>query len=282
MTVFKSGLVIWLIIIYACRQTEAPDTSAKVLFNGTDFNGWETWLGPRFLPDGRQDKDTIGLNTDPDRVFSVVEEDGEPAIRISGQQFGGISTLSGFSNYHLTLEFKWGAQKWPPRDKAKRDSGLLYHATGAHGADYGYWMRSQEFQIQEGDCGDYWGVAGGGFSIPVKLDVDSVYRYDSAGQARLFHETSPSGRHCRKHPDAEKPSGEWNKVDLYCYEDTAVHIMNGITTMVLYGSVQGTMLQELKPLVAGKIQLQSEGAEVFYRRLFWNPITHIPADKLNK
>ena len=43
----------------------------------------------------------------------------------------------------------------------KKDSGLLYFAVGNHGADYGAWMRSQEFQIQEGDCGDYWGVAGG-------------------------------------------------------------------------------------------------------------------------
>lgn len=273
-------LVLGLTLVSGCRQTDEPNTSGQTLFNGADLNGWDTWLGPRFLPDGGQDTDTTGLNMDPDRVFTVVEEDGEPAIRISGQQFGGISTLSSLSDYHLTLEFKWGTQKWPPRDKAKRDSGLLYHATGAHGADYGYWMRSQEFQIQEGDCGDYWGVAGGGFSIPAKLDVDSVYHYDAAGQAQLFHETSPLGRHCRKHPDAEKPSGEWNKVDLYCHGDTAVHVMNGITIMVLYGSVQGVHLQELIPLAAGKIQLQSEGAEVFYRRLFWNPITYIPADKL--
>ena len=100
----------------------------------------------------------LGLNTDPERVFSVTKEDGKPALRISGKKFGGISTQQSFKNYHLQLEFKWGKLKWHPKRNAKRDSGLLYHAVGTHGADGGFWMRSQEFQIQEGDCGDYWGV----------------------------------------------------------------------------------------------------------------------------
>lgn len=273
-------IILWVVTGVACQRSPAPADPQNVLFNGQNLRGWETWLGPRFLADGSQDKDTIGLNNDQDRVFSVVDEDGEPAIRISGEHFGGISTLTPQADYHLTLEFKWGKQKWPPRDKAKRDSGLLYHATGAHGADYGYWMRSQEFQIQEGDCGDYWGVAGGGFFIPTALLDDSTYRFSPADTARLFHKASLHGRYCRKYPDTEKPSGQWNKVDLYCHGDTAVHVMNGVTTMVLYGSVQGNDLQNLTPLVAGKIQLQSEGAEVFYRHLVWTPITQIPPDRL--
>ena len=120
----------------------------------------------------------------------------------------------------------------------KRDSGLLYFAVGTHGADYGAWMRSQEFQIQEGDCGDYWGVAGGMQDIRAIKKSDKEYVYDPAGQLYTFSESSNVGRHCIKALDAEKPSGEWNTIDLYCHGDTSVHMVNGKVVMVLFNSQQ--------------------------------------------
>lgn len=57
------------------------------------------------------------------------------------------------------MQFKWGELKFAPRLKSKRDSGLLYHAVGEQGYEGGFWMRSHELQVQETDCGDYWGVA---------------------------------------------------------------------------------------------------------------------------
>src|SRR5262249_3549312 len=65
-----------------------------------------------------------------------------------------------FGNYHLKLEFKGGKKKWRPREEQVRDSGVLYRCVGRHGAAGTFWMRSQECQIQEHDCGDYWSVAG--------------------------------------------------------------------------------------------------------------------------
>lgn len=79
----------------------------------------------------------IGLNIDPSKVFSVVKMDDENVIRISGENFGGISTIREFENYHLQLQFRWGQLKWPSRKNAKKDSGLMYHAVGPHGADGG-------------------------------------------------------------------------------------------------------------------------------------------------
>jgi len=250
-----------------------------VLFNGTNLNGWETWLGPKFTSGFDQDTVPIGLNVDPENVFSVVEEDGAPAIRISGQHFGGINTIESFENYHLSLDFKWGEQKWPPRDSSKRDSGLLYHAVGPQGADWGFWMRSQELQIQEGDVGDYWGVAGAAFDIPSLMTIDSNYVYAPEGEIRTFNYEEPNGRHCIKSKDGENPSFEWNTVELYCSADTAVHIINGVTNMVLYQSAQ---LENgiSKPLIGGKLQIQSEGAEVYYRNIKIRPITFLPSEIL--
>lgn len=225
----------------------------KSLFNGTDLTGWDTYL-PK-----------SGLNNDPNKVFSVVEVDGAPAIKISGEQFGGVSTVDEYSNYHLKLQFKWGQAKYAPKLNDKRDSGLLYHGVGEHGAGDGFWLRSQEFQIQEGDCGDYWGVAGGSFDIPV-LRKGNDFVYGSRGEMMTFNEKSSVGRHVIKDPDAEFPTGQWNTVELYCFGDSAIHVMNSKVVMKLYRS----------NLKKGKIQLQSEGAEVYYRKIEIEKISRMP------
>jgi len=251
------------------------------LFNGKDLSGWDTYIGPAYdTIQNKFDGSPTGLNHDPDRVFSVVKENGKPALRISGEKFGGISTQQSFENYHLRLEFKWGKLKWHPKRNAKRDSGLLYHAVGTHGADGGFWMRSQEFQIQEGDCGDYWGVAGGIADVPAVRQNEKRFIYTPGSPLLTFSEKGPNGRNCVKNPDAEKPSGEWNVIDLYCFGDTSVHVVNGKVTMVLYRSRQAEGDREI-PLMKGKIQLQSEGAELFYRNLWLEEITTIPQKLLN-
>ena len=146
---------LFALMLFNCGRKPA-ETKWQSLFNGSDLSGWDTYLGPIY--DTTQNKfDSLsipGLNNDPKKVFSVVQEDGAPAIHISGDGFGGISTLEEYENFHLRVEFKWGELKWHPRKDKKRDSGILYYAVGPQGAAYGNWMRSQEFQVQEGDCGD--------------------------------------------------------------------------------------------------------------------------------
>lgn len=266
----------------ACSSPSSTGSGWETLFNGTDLTGWDTYLGPKwtqvndstFRPAG----EPVGLNKDPGDIFSVVEVDGKPAIRISGEQWGGISTQREFENYHLKLEFKWGEHKHRPRDNSKRDSGLLYHAVGTHGADFGFWMRSQEFQIQEGDCGDYLGVAGGAMDVPARKIGDPAFIYDPTSAMVTFSEKSAAGRHCIKNPDAEKPTGEWNTLELICLGDTALHIVNGRVTMKLYNSRQLNADGSETPLAKGKLQIQSEGAEVFYRNVAIRSIREIPAE----
>ncbi len=260
--------------------TSLHDDKWSDLFNGNDLSGWDSYLGPNF--DTIANKfagEPIGLNRYANPSFTVVTIDGKPCIRIEGRCFGGISTQDEFSNYHLSLQFKWGIAKWPPNRDKVRDSGLLYHAVGPHGADYDFWMRSQEFQVQEGDCGDYWGVAGGVFDIPAVSRGDQEFVYHPSGSLTTFSAIAPAGRRCIKNPDAEKPSGEWNTLELYCFGDTAVHVVNGVMTMVLYKSRQTDGSTEI-PLKKGKIQLQSEGAEVYYSSIRIRPIRSIPPEFL--
>jgi hypothetical protein len=112
--------------------------------------------------------------------------------------------------------------------------------------------------------------------IPVVKKSDSVYVYSLGGVMTTFREGGPHGRRCIKNSDAEKPSGEWNVLDLYCHGDTSVHVVNGKPVMVLYHQKQMENGQSL-PLTSGKIQIQSEGAEIFLKGIKIQPISQLPA-----
>jgi hypothetical protein len=170
-------LALPLACLPATRATASQDERGWTpLFNGTNFDGWETYLGrPHRSSDvaGARDErgeyvEPVGVGRDPKGVFSIVPLDGAPAIRVSGEIYGALTTVRAFGDYHLRFEFKWGRRKWPPREQAARDTGCCYHAVGPHGKSFGFWMQSCEFQIMEGDCGDFYGLAG------VIVDVDAV------------------------------------------------------------------------------------------------------------
>ncbi|WP_202020451.1 3-keto-disaccharide hydrolase [Mucilaginibacter mali] len=244
------------------------------LFNGRDLGNWDSYLGIPRDTAGKKIGDTpIGLNNDKLNVFTVIKQGGENVIRVSGECIGGISTRAEYENYHLQLQFKWGS--WLQKGRKKKDSGLLYHSVGEQGADSGAWMRSQEFQIEEGDCGDYWGCAGAMADVPASKRSEKEYVFDPAGTTLTFSAKSPQGRHCIKRGDGEKAFGEWNTLDLYCYGDTSIHVVNGKVVMVLYHNSQQEKDQVL-PLTKGKIQLQSEGAEVFYKDVKLQSINKLP------
>ncbi len=258
----------------------------KSLFNGKDLNGWDTWLGrPHASVAGldlkKDDKGqyagVVGLNKDPKGVYTVVTLDGAPAIRISGEIFGALTTRDEFENYHFRLEFKWGEKKWPPRDKAIRDSGILYHCVGEHGAAGTFWMQSQECQVQEQDCGDYWSVAGAIVDVEGdRKDGKGPVIYKKGGM-KFTIPSKETGPRIVKSLDNEKPTGQWNTIEVICLGGTSIHVVNGKVNMVLTKSRRRAGDKEM-PLTKGRIQLQSEGAEVFYRNIALRPITELPGE----
>ncbi|MDB5138772.1 MAG: hypothetical protein JWR12_688 [Mucilaginibacter sp.] len=275
---FAKFILPLLLCAVAFGFTTTEKTNWKQLFNGKDLKGWDIYIGPDLDDAGKPITGIpVGLNNDPKHVFTIVKENGENVIRISGENWGAISTQKEYENYHLQVQFKWGVLIWGQKKGKKKDSGLLYHSVGKYGADYGAWMRSQEFQVEEGNCGDYWGVAGGMADIPVIKRSETEYVYSPQGTPLTFSKGSKQGRHCIKNGDAEKPTGEWNTLDLYCHGDTSIHVVNGKVMMILYHNKQLENGQEL-PLTKGKIQIQSEGAEIFYKQIKIQPIDGLPAE----
>jgi hypothetical protein len=263
-------------LLSATSQGSEPKPWIR-LFNGEDLSGWDTYIGPAWDPVTKQFTGApLGENKDPNHVFSVVELDGQRAIRISGTAFGGLSTVKEYDSYELELEFKWGQAKSPPRADAKRDSGVLYRAVGPHAADWFFWMRSLEFQVQEGDHGDFWPCGGAIADVAARKNAAGDFVFSPGEPALTFSATSPNGRRVVKAPETppEKP-GAWNGIRLYVLGGTSVHVFNSVVAMVLHNPRQVVDGKEVA-LGRGKIQLQSEGAEIFYRNIRLRPIDELP------
>ena len=283
--VFYVFSLIAMISLVSC----GTDADWQPLFNGKDFTGWEFYLG---VPDASIDvpgmerdeegnyTEPVGLGVDPLKVFTVVEVDGAPALRFSGQIFGSFATVEEYGNYHLRMEVKWGEQRWMPhRWDGRRNSGLLYHGVGEFGAGFGVWKTSHECQIMENDFGDSFRMGEIFCEIAATRNADGSYVFDPTAPPVRFGPGMQAGRICKRNPINEKPRGEWNTIELICYEDISVHVINGVVNMINSNSHLLVNGREV-PLTKGVIQLQSEGAEVYYRNIEIRPIKNIPAKYL--
>ena len=189
------------------------------LLNGVDTHGWYSFLNK------------LGKNSDPENNFKI--EDG--LLHVKGQYFGYLATEQSYENYYLKVVFKWGQNQYAPRATGKRDSGILYHC-GADIVDK-VWPKSIECQVQEGDCGDYWCVDGATTDSP----NPSLIEWNM--------------KHIPRTADFERPSGQWNTIEIICNGTQTEHYVNGHLVN------SGTNAN----VTSGKILLQSEGAEVYFK-----------------
>ena len=213
---------------------------------------------------------------DPKNVYSVAVTDGVPVLHVSGEMYAGLTSREEFENFHLSTEFKWGEKRWHPRKKMKRDSGILFHCTGKQGAFWNVWMRCFQCQIQEDDVGDLIRLGGTSCEVRVTPETES--------NATPHH--SPNGNWCTIGPGARKwgvkrfgnheIAGDWNQIEVYAVGDRAVFSVNGHPVMHLKNTRIGKY-KAAQPLTRGKIQVQSEAAEVWYRDMKIRPIRKLPA-----
>jgi hypothetical protein len=238
----------------------APKGDVIRLFDGRTLGDCYTWL-----------KDT--KREDPRKVFTV--SDG--MIHISGDGFGGLVTNQRYRDYHLVLEFKFGDRTWHERENRARDSGCLVHSNGKDGGYEGCWMPSIEVQIIEGGVGDFIAVGGpdeSGNRVPISLtctvgpDLDqakqAIWKPDGKRQTFNRGRIDWYGRDpdwkdekgFRGKDDKESRHGQWTRLDVFC---DGGHVET---------FVNGTKVNEAFQVTPreGRIQLQSELAEIFYRR----------------
>ncbi|MEP1487443.1 MAG: DUF1080 domain-containing protein [Algibacter sp.] len=277
----KTHVHVLTLLLLVTSALNAQKKGKTIELLDADLSHFEKWIGiphttVKGLAEGtfQTDKVTkgtpLGLNNDLKNVFTTTTEDGETILNISGEIYGCISTKESYSNYHLSVMFKWGDKKWEPRLDALRDTGILYHAHGEHGSFWNTWKASLEYQVQETDLGDF--IPIGGTTGKPKVEIrgskgEKRNKYNPNSEVYL---TKIGYTSAFTEPDA--PHGEWNHLEIYVVGNDAVHVVNGKVVMVVENAKKndGTILNE------GQIQIQSEAAESYYKQLTLTGIKKFP------
>ena len=239
------------------------------LFNGRNLDGWYTFLSKS------------GKNNDPAQSIRV--DNG--MIHILGNPTGAaepgyLATNQEFSDYRLRLEYKWGTQRFPPRQEMKRDNGLLFHLVGPDRV----WPTCMEFQIQETDVGDAIAVSGARFTN--YLVGNGLASWPNPPNAV----TAPPApqRSAYKLGDFENRDG-WNVLELIARGDKAAYIVNGRIINTVFklerpdplppppppGTFQNAPSganTRMSPLNRGKIAIEVEYAETWVRSIAIRPL----------
>jgi hypothetical protein len=254
--------LLWPAIAFAAPTTQ-PASDWKPLFNGKDFSGWYTYLLG------------LGKDRDPAKVFSI--EDNaihvyKDALDGSQQTIGFLSSKDSFGDCRIQLEYKWGTKRFGSYTKARRDAGLLYFVASEDGAftPGRPWPICMEFQIRENDTGDAFAV---GTQVTTTIDPTSrAAKWPTYQDGGVSYTTPLAGNKRLVHSEIAEKDG-WNTVELVLQGDTAAHIVNGKTTMRVThvgapAAESGGMISVRK----GRILLQAEGSEVWYRNISYQPL----------
>lgn len=195
-----------------------------------------------------------GLGADPEHVFTVTGG----VLHVSGQEMGYVVTKQPYSRFYLRAEFKWGTGTFGERAGQARDSGILYCVQG----EPKVWPRSIEFQIKEGETGDFWLTDGAALTGSDGKRVTgppgsalNIGHIDKGPEKNVVGFRNSKG-------EFEKSYGEWNLLELVEDGNVIRQYVNGKLANV------GT-----DPFpTQGKILFQSEGAEIFFRNLQLAPL----------
>jgi len=252
-----------LLALLQCAAHAGPivPTETLELFNGRDLTGWYPALKGH----------AVGEN--PGDIVKVT--DG--LLHIAGEERGCLSTEAAYANYRLIAEFKWGAGAYGDREGKSRDCGFQIHAVGEDGAFHGLWKYAIAAQMIEGGTGDILVLGDGSDRFQVTAPVAEekqagswLFQADGRMQPVTAGRINWWGRDpewtdeygCRGARDVERPAGEWNRFEVIADGATLTLMLNGVTVNKVY---------DVRPR-AGQIQIQIEGAEVFFRRIALEPL----------
>lgn len=176
-------------------------------------------------------------------TFDVIDPKVKPAevwsvrdgiLICQGRPPGVIRTVKDdYADYELTLEWRWAPDGKPG------NSGLLVHTSTPR--EIFVWPKSLEVQLAHENAGDFWMI----------------------GETVTVEGSTPQGRRWLKRQEtSENEPGEWNTMKVRCQGDTVTVWVNGV------------LMNEGKGLSAkkGAICLQSEGAEIHFRKVELLPL----------
>lgn len=234
----------------------------KELFNGKDLEGWSIVL---------QDADP---GQDPTHVITV--EDGAvhayaPHPHGSKAPMGYIGTKESYGDYHLRLEYRWGRKQFAPRFLYKPDAGVYYHHVTADAI----WPQALQFQVELHDTGDLLTV--GAIRLDTTVDpaskTDEWQQFLPAASGGVPITQGGKGVSYTRRLDNQEREG-WNRIDLICRGDQSAQLVNGRLVNRAHSIQQQDPADPNRwlPLTRGRILLEFEATEIFYRGMALRPL----------
>ena len=196
-------------------------------------------------------------------------------IHISGEGRGYLATEQLYRDYHLVVEYKWGDRT--DGSGYVRNSGILLHKINPDNV----WPTSVEIQLAQGCEGDFIVIRGkdadgkpepATISSETRIAQDKRTRWHKGGKVVKY-----SGRQfwwsnhqpffkekldTRGKEDVASPLGQWTKVECIC---------RGSRITVKINDTKVNECFAVHP-AAGRILLQNEGNEIFFRNFELRPL----------
>ncbi|MEO5772500.1 MAG: DUF1080 domain-containing protein [Sphingomicrobium sp.] len=236
-----------------------PDSAWTPLFNGKDLTGWTAAYAKEPL-DGRPASALFAVENGTIHAYPT-EPDGSEQV----QAF--IETNVDYKDYRISLEYKWGTKKFPPRMDLVRDAGLVYHIY--ENPEFN-WPHGVEAQIQEGDTGDLWAIS----SLATSSILPETQRYARHADGGVSVRVGTYEGYERIRHGALNEVPGWNTLEVIVRGDTSTHIVNGFVNMRTTNLKKWDSARKAwVPLTHGRILLQAEYAEVYYRNIRIRPLT---------
>lgn len=270
-----------LTCVQATDAVETPITPKQIIrfFDGNETKGLYSWL-------------ERSKYTDPDKVLRV--QDG--IVHFSGNENGYLCTRKPYRDYILFIEYRWGDLTYGSRQTMARSSGVFLHGNGADGGSRGKYMTGLECQIIEGGTGDFELIPartldGNLTNVQgVFITVETASHLDYAKQpvwqkgGKRISLADVACLHARRgtrvswfnhdsewknekgYPaksDLASPGNEWTKLKIVSAGDHVQFHVNGVLANEAF---------EVKPS-SGRISLQLEGAEIYFRNFELRPLS---------
>jgi len=171
------------------------------------------------------------------QVPSKVYEFSDGMIRMHGENIGYLMSKKSYTNFELSLEYRWNMDEKYNQGKGKKNSGVMYNIP-TDSPDR-IWPKGIQFQIKENTTGDFI------FMDHVTAKVNGKLVEPGASV------TSP------KFSENEKPYGEWNSI--------MIKSINGKITQFLNGKLVNECVEASS--VEGRISLNYEGSAIDFRNI---------------
>lgn len=168
---------------------------------------------------------------------SKIYEFSDGMIKMHGENIGYLMSKKSYTNFELSLEYRWNMDEKYNKGKGKKNSGVMYNIP-TDSPDR-IWPKGIQFQIKENTTGDFI------FMDQVTAKVNGKLVEPGASV------TSP------KFSENEKPYGEWNSI--------VIKSANGKITQFLNGKLVNECVEASS--VQGRISLNYEGSAIDFRNI---------------